>query len=77
MRTSIGALDLSQPHQSSAAISNCLGSIVEMPKFNRSDLDHSKLSLSLTYRNGRVDTPFPDHNFGLSANIGFANITNR
>jgi hypothetical protein len=45
-----------------------------MPKFNRRDLDHSKLSSSHMYRNGPVDAQFPEHTFGLSPKIRFADI---
>jgi len=54
--------------------SNCRGAIVEIPKFNRRDLDHSQLSLSHTYRNGPADAQFQEHNSGLSAKIRFADI---
>jgi len=46
---------------------NFRGAIVEMPKFNRRDLDHSKLSLPHMNRNGPADAQFQEHNFGLSA----------
>jgi hypothetical protein len=57
-----------------AASSNCRDAIVEIPKFNRCDLDHSKLSLSHTYRNGPADAQFQQLNLGLCAKIKFGGI---
>jgi hypothetical protein len=50
------------------------GAIVEMPKFNRRDLDHSKLSSFHTYRNGPADAQFQMSKFGLNTKIRFADI---
>jgi hypothetical protein len=57
-----------------AADSNCRDAIVEIPKLNRRDLDHSKLSLPHMYRNGPADAQFQEHKLGLSATIRFADI---
>lgn len=57
-----------------AADASCRGATVEKPKFGGRDLDHSKLSLSRTFRNGPTDAQFPAHIIGLSAEIRFADI---